>query len=113
MLELAAVVRELTGSDSPIAFEPLPQDDPRQRRPDISLAERLLGWRPKVALYAGLATTIAHLREEMERAPEPAASERPLRRVHAPRRSPEPSRPGLRSGALLPSARHGGRSAET
>ena len=46
MRELADLVKELTGSRSKIVHRPLPQDDPRQRRPDISEAERLLGWRP-------------------------------------------------------------------
>jgi nucleoside-diphosphate-sugar epimerase len=57
MLELAELVREVSGSSSPIVFEPLPTDDPRQRRPDISLAERVLGWHPVVDLREGLART--------------------------------------------------------
>jgi dTDP-glucose 4,6-dehydratase len=57
MLELAELVLEVTGSASDLAFEPLPADDPRQRRPDISLAEQVLGWRPQVALREGLART--------------------------------------------------------
>ncbi|MBE7197210.1 MAG: SDR family oxidoreductase [Parafilimonas terrae] len=60
MIELAEIVRELTGSRSPIVHHPLPQDDPRQRRPDIAEAQRLLGWRPAVALREGLARTVAH-----------------------------------------------------
>jgi UDP-glucuronate decarboxylase len=61
MLELANKVIELTGSKSKIIFEPLPQDDPRQRRPDISLAfEKLEGWRPAVKLEEGLTKTIAY-----------------------------------------------------
>ncbi len=58
--ELAEQVIELTGSRSKIVYRPLPVDDPRQRRPDISLAERELGWRPRVDLSAGLAQTIGH-----------------------------------------------------
>jgi UDP-glucuronate decarboxylase len=58
--ELAEQVIALTGSRSRIVYRPLPVDDPRQRRPDISLAERELGWRPKVDLSTGLAQTIAH-----------------------------------------------------
>ncbi|AFL49925.1 UDP-glucuronic acid decarboxylase family protein [Sinorhizobium fredii] len=58
--ELAEQVIELTGSRSKIAYRPLPVDDPRQRRPDISLAERELGWRPEVELAAGLVRTIDH-----------------------------------------------------
>jgi len=57
MLELADAVRDVVGKDLPIVFEPLPTDDPQQRRPDISLAESLLGWRPQVDLREGLART--------------------------------------------------------
>jgi UDP-glucuronate decarboxylase len=57
--ELAARVLALTGSRSRIVRRPLPEDDPRRRRPDISRAGSLLGWRPKVALEEGLEATIA------------------------------------------------------
>jgi dTDP-glucose 4,6-dehydratase len=57
MLELAELVRELTGTESELRFEPLPTDDPKQRRPDITLAERILGWHPRVDLREGLART--------------------------------------------------------
>ena len=57
MLELAELVLELTGAASELVFAPLPADDPKQRRPDISLAERVLGWRPHVDLREGLART--------------------------------------------------------
>ncbi len=57
MLELAELVLEVTGADRELVFEPLPIDDPRQRRPDISLAERVLGWHPTVDLREGLART--------------------------------------------------------
>ncbi|MFV8374688.1 UDP-glucuronic acid decarboxylase family protein [Flavobacterium sp. LB1P71] len=61
MLELAEAVVELTGSNSKIVHLPLPQDDPKQRQPDISLAkEKLQGWEPKVQLREGLQTTIAY-----------------------------------------------------
>ena len=63
MLELAKLVLELTGSASRIVFEPLPEDDPRQRRPDIGLARQLLGWEPRIALRDGLARTIASMGE--------------------------------------------------
>jgi UDP-glucuronate decarboxylase len=59
ILELARIVKELTGSKSEITFLPLPKDDPRRRCPDISKAEKLLGWRPKVSLEEGLKKTIA------------------------------------------------------
>ncbi len=63
--ELADMVLALTGSASPLVHRPLPQDDPRQRRPDISRAKAELGWQPAVALQDGLSRTIQHFREEM------------------------------------------------
>jgi len=58
--ELAALVLELTGSRSKLAYLPLPQDDPRQRRPDIAQATERLGWQPTVALREGLLDTIRY-----------------------------------------------------
>jgi UDP-glucuronate decarboxylase len=58
--ELAELVLELTGSKSKLAYLPLPQDDPRQRRPDIALAKDRLGWQPGVALREGLLDTILY-----------------------------------------------------
>ena len=60
MVELAELVLELTGSSSEIVHEPLPEDDPTQRKPDITKARELLGWEPKVELREGLARTIEH-----------------------------------------------------
>ncbi len=60
MLELAEVVREVTGSSSPIEHLPLPEDDPKQRRPDLTLARSLLGWEPSVALSDGVARTVEY-----------------------------------------------------
>jgi dTDP-glucose 4,6-dehydratase len=60
--ELAEVVLELTGSNVPITREPLPQDDPKVRRPDITRARTKLGWEPKVPLREGLARTIEYFR---------------------------------------------------
>ena len=60
MRQLAEVVIELTGSSSKLAYAPLPADDPRQRKPDISVARQALGWEPKVQLREGLATTIKY-----------------------------------------------------
>jgi dTDP-glucose 4,6-dehydratase len=57
--ELAELVREVTGSRSEIVFGDLPEDDPVRRRPDIGLAERERGWRPRVDLHTGLAATAA------------------------------------------------------
>ena len=61
--ELADVVLEVTGSSSEIVFEPLPVDDPTQRRPDITLAREVLGWEPEIALRDGLARTAEWMRE--------------------------------------------------
>lgn len=58
--QLAEMVVELTGSKSKIICEPLPHDDPKQRRPDISLAKEKLGWEPKVALREGLVKTVEY-----------------------------------------------------
>lgn len=60
MLELAEQVRELTNSKSEIQFEPLPEDDPKQRQPDITLAKKKLNWEPRVPLRQGLEKTIAY-----------------------------------------------------
>ncbi len=60
ILELAKLVLELTGSSSPIEFAPLPEDDPKQRRPDITLATSTLGWRPRTPVEAGLRRTIEY-----------------------------------------------------
>jgi UDP-glucuronate decarboxylase len=64
--ELAEKVIELTGSSSTLIEEPLPQDDPRQRQPDITRARTQLGWEPKVQLEEGLKATIAYFRGEIE-----------------------------------------------
>jgi UDP-glucuronate decarboxylase len=60
MRQLAEMTIEMTGSKSTLAFEPLPQDDPRQRQPDIALAIKHLDWKPTVALREGLRHTIAY-----------------------------------------------------
>jgi nucleoside-diphosphate-sugar epimerase len=61
VLELAHVVLELSGSDSPIVYEPLPTDDPTRRCPDITLATEHLGWTPTIELREGIARTIEYL----------------------------------------------------
>ena len=68
MLELAETIIELAGSRSGVIFHPLPEDDPRQRRPDISLARKALGWEPAVPLREGLKRTIAYFEEALKRA---------------------------------------------
>ena len=66
MLELAEKVLELTGSSSKLVFQDLPSDDPKQRRPDISLAkEKLNGWEPTVQLEEGLSRTIEYFRTQV------------------------------------------------
>ena len=60
ILQLAETIIELIGSKSGIIFEPLPADDPQQRKPDISLAKEKLGWEPKVSLREGLVPTIEY-----------------------------------------------------
>lgn len=62
ILELAEKVIRLTGSRSKLIFLPLPEDDPMQRQPDITLAKQVLGWEPKVQLEEGLERTIAYFR---------------------------------------------------
>jgi len=66
MLELARKVLEVSGSASKIVFQPLPQDDPRQRRPDISKAEGRLGWKPRVGLDEGIRETVRYFRNTLE-----------------------------------------------
>jgi UDP-glucuronate decarboxylase len=65
ILDLAEAVRNLSGSKSQVVFRPLPQDDPRQRRPDISRAHDLLSWSPKIELNQGLLQTIAYFEEQL------------------------------------------------
>ncbi len=68
MLELAQKVIEMTGSSSKLIFEPLPSDDPRQRKPDISLAKEVLGgWQPKINLESGLKRTIEYFEGELRK----------------------------------------------
>jgi UDP-glucuronate decarboxylase len=63
ILQLAELTKEMTGSGSKIVFKPLPQDDPTQRQPDITLAREKLDWTPKEPLEEGLQKTIAYFRE--------------------------------------------------
>jgi UDP-glucuronate decarboxylase len=67
MLELAKEVLKQTGSSSKLIFKPLPSDDPKQRKPDIALAEKLLGWRPQVDLATGLRETIGYFQQLLKR----------------------------------------------
>jgi dTDP-glucose 4,6-dehydratase len=65
ILEFATLVNEMTQNPGGLRFEELPTDDPKQRRPDITKAQRVLGWTPKVRLEAGLEMTIPYFRERM------------------------------------------------
>ena len=65
MLELAERIISLTGSKSRLCYKPLPQDDPRQRQPDISFAKSALKWQPKVSLEDGLKATIDYFRRSL------------------------------------------------
>jgi UDP-glucuronate decarboxylase len=66
ILELADRVIQVTGSRSKIVFKPLPSDDPTQRRPDIQLAHRMLGWQPEIQLQEGLQRTIAYFKNFLQ-----------------------------------------------
>ncbi|MHC1699563.1 MAG: UDP-glucuronic acid decarboxylase family protein [Humidesulfovibrio sp.] len=67
ILELAETVIRMTGSPSRIVHNPLPQDDPTQRQPDITLARQVIGWEPQTRLEDGLVQTIAFFRQALER----------------------------------------------
>ena len=66
ILQLARMIIDLTGGSSKIDFQPLPADDPTQRKPDITLAQKKLGWQPKIALEQGLVTTIQYFRDTLK-----------------------------------------------
>jgi UDP-glucuronate decarboxylase len=92
--ELARLVIELSGSRSRIVHRPLPSDDPRQRRPDITRARDLLGWQPEVDLREGLQRTIAHFEERL------GLRSRPLRMVtNGAARPPRAAQPSLHAAA--------------
>ncbi|MEB3330365.1 MAG: SDR family NAD-dependent epimerase/dehydratase, partial [Candidatus Sericytochromatia bacterium] len=65
LLEMARRIQALTGTRSDIVFHPLPPDDPKVRRPDITRARALLGWEPRIDLATGLARTVAHFRSAL------------------------------------------------
>lgn len=65
ILELACLLQRLTNSKSKIVFKPIPEDDPKLRRPDITLAKEKLGWQPKVELEEGLKNTIAWFKSQV------------------------------------------------
>jgi nucleoside-diphosphate-sugar epimerase len=63
--QLAELVVELTGTSAPIVYEPLPKDDPKVRKPDITRARRMLGWEPRVHVRDGLARTIEYFQRHV------------------------------------------------
>jgi dTDP-glucose 4,6-dehydratase len=65
ILECAQQVIKVTGSKSKIAYEPLPQDDPKQRRPDITKARQSLGWEPKIDLETGLRMSLDYFKKAL------------------------------------------------
>jgi dTDP-glucose 4,6-dehydratase len=67
MIECAKLVLEVTKSSSGITFQPLPQDDPKQRKPDITKARTLLGWEPKVSLREGLQKCLSYFQAEVQK----------------------------------------------
>jgi len=62
ILDFAKKIKELTGAKAKIVFKPLPQDDPMQRRPDITLAKKKLNWEPKISLNEGLRKTVEYFK---------------------------------------------------
>jgi dTDP-glucose 4,6-dehydratase len=78
IMQLAESVIRLTGSKSKIDYRPLPADDPKVRRPDITVARTVLGWEPEIALEEGLKQTIPYFRKLVE---EKNAGARPLETV--------------------------------
>lgn len=70
ILDCARMVLKVTGSNSPLSYKPLPEDDPQQRRPDISRARQHLGWEPKVNLEAGLKLSLDYFRSALAQAGE-------------------------------------------
>jgi len=67
ILECARLVMKVTGAPGPIKFCPLPQDDPKQRRPDITRAKTLLGWEPRIDLETGLGLSLEYFRGTVQR----------------------------------------------
>ena len=83
----AETIIRLTGSASPIVFQPLPVDDPKVRQPDVSTAGQILEWEPRVSLEDGLDKTIAYFREKLQRheGPSPHGRMGEMRKTKSPR----------------------------
>jgi UDP-glucuronate decarboxylase len=97
--ELAETVIDLTGSKSRIVMHPLPADDPRRRRPDITMARSLIGWEPVIGLTDGLRDTIAYFRKLMTESS--ASVDRPRLTAAHHARLVAPSAPGTEPDATL------------
>ena len=69
ILEFAEQIRRFTGSKAPLVFQPLPEDDPKKRRPNIDKAKKVLGWEPTVSLEDGLRETVAYFQGRVEATP--------------------------------------------
>ncbi|NES72743.1 MAG: SDR family NAD-dependent epimerase/dehydratase, partial [Okeania sp. SIO2D1] len=69
ILELAQKIQQMVNPDAEITYKPLPQDDPKQRQPDITRAKKYLGWEPTVPLQDGLKLTIEDFRERLKNEP--------------------------------------------
>ena len=69
IMDFAQEIIKLTNSSSIIEHQPLPEDDPKNRQPDITLARQLLGWEPKVSRTDGLTRTLAYVRERLQQQP--------------------------------------------
>jgi dTDP-glucose 4,6-dehydratase len=69
ILEFAERIRVLTKTNTPLVFQPLPEDDPKKRRPNIAKAKKVLGWEPKVTLEDGLRETVAYFQGRLEATP--------------------------------------------
>jgi dTDP-glucose 4,6-dehydratase len=83
ILECARLVLEVTGSKSPIEYKPLPEDDPRQRCPDITRAKQLLGWQPTINLESGLKLSLDYFREAVTRESKAASGLTPKAALNA------------------------------
>ena len=68
IIDLAHLILKLTGSSSKIKFLPLPEDDPKKRKPDIKKAKEILNWQPQVSLEEGLKKTIEYFKEKIKNA---------------------------------------------
>jgi nucleoside-diphosphate-sugar epimerase len=65
VIDLAKIILKLTGSKAKIKFFPLPEDDPKKRRPDITKAKKILKWQPKISLEGGLKKTIEYFKTKI------------------------------------------------